>query len=338
MIPQTLLNKIHHQDNREGMAQLPDKCANLIIADPPYFEVKGDFDFVFPSFDAYLEFMEEQARHYKRILADNGTLFVYGDAKNIAYVQTIFDHYFNLANSLVWENTNPHKQQTKWATGLRSFAPLTERILMYTQDVFNLTECVFYIRDYIRAEIMKAKGRVVFKEVNAALGTATNGGGVASACLSLDKAEPGMITKEMYLKLQEWCSPYLRKEYEDLRKEYEDLRKEYEDKRRPFYNFQNWGDVIRLPNFETGDYEHETIKPEKLTRTLILTCSRPNDLVVVPFAGSGTECAMSLKEGRRFIGYETDAKHVQTATDRCHQIMRTPTLFDTIHQPLNQAS
>ena len=28
---------------------LPNKCANLIIADPPYFEVKGEFDFVWNS-------------------------------------------------------------------------------------------------------------------------------------------------------------------------------------------------------------------------------------------------------------------------------------------------
>ena len=29
--------------------------------------------------------------------------------KNIAYAQIIFDKYFNLLNSLVWENTNDHK-------------------------------------------------------------------------------------------------------------------------------------------------------------------------------------------------------------------------------------
>jgi hypothetical protein len=38
--------------------------------------------------------MEDQARLYKRVLADNGTLFVWGDKKNIAYVQVIFDKYF----------------------------------------------------------------------------------------------------------------------------------------------------------------------------------------------------------------------------------------------------
>jgi DNA modification methylase len=40
---------------------LPDKCANLIIADPPYFEVKGAFDFVWNSFEDYLKDVEKWA-------------------------------------------------------------------------------------------------------------------------------------------------------------------------------------------------------------------------------------------------------------------------------------
>jgi hypothetical protein len=177
-----------------------------------------------------------------------------------------------------------------------------------------------YIRDYIRAEIIKSKGKIVLKQVNEALGTATNGGGVASACLSLDKAEPTMLTKEMYQKLQKWCHPYLRKEYEELRKEYEELR-------RPFNNYLHLGDVIRLPNYETSDYDHDTIKPEKLTRILITTCSRPNDLVFVPFAGSGTECAMSIKEQRRFIGFDVNENYVKMANERCTEYLNQKTLF-----------
>ena len=38
------LNKIHNINFLDNT--LPDKCANLIIADPPYFEVKGAFDFI----------------------------------------------------------------------------------------------------------------------------------------------------------------------------------------------------------------------------------------------------------------------------------------------------
>jgi len=312
------LNKIYHDDWMNN--QLPDKSVQLIIADPPYYKVKGDFDFVWKTFDDYLQDVERWAIECKRVLADNGTLYWYGDAKNIAYAQIIFDKHFNLLNSLVWENTNDHKQQIRFNTDLRTFAPLTERLLMYSNETYNLTQCVYLIRDYIRDEITKAKGKIVLKEVNEALGTATNGGGVASACLSLDKAEPTMLTKEMYEKLQKWCYPYLRKEYEVLRKEYEVLR-------RPFYNERFYGDVIRIPNYETTLYEHDTIKPEKLTRELILTCSRENDLVVVPFTGSGTECAMSVKEKRNFVGFEITPKHAEISNKRVEKILKEPTLF-----------
>ena len=312
------VNKIYHDDWMNN--QLPDKSVQLIIADPPYYKVKGDFDFVWKTFDDYLKDVERWAIECKRVLADNGTLYWYGDAKNIAYAQIIFDKHFNLLNSLVWENTNDHKQQIRFNTDLRTFAPLTERILMYSNETYNLTQCVYLIRDYIRDEITKAKGKIVLKEVNEALGTATNGGGVASACLSLDKAEPTMLTKEMYEKLQKWCYPYLRKEYEVLRKEYEVLR-------RPFNNERFYGDVIRIPNYETGNHDHDTPKPEKLTREIILISSRPNDLILVPFAGSGTECAMAIKENRNFIGFEINEKHVNYGNKRADNIKAQPSLF-----------
>ena len=301
-------NTIHHADWMTN--DLPDGSVNLIIADPPYFEVRGDFDFVWDSFDDYLKDVEKWAIECKRLLAENGTLFWYGDDKRIAYAQIIFDKYFNLVNHLIWHKGENFMGLNK-SDGLRSFAPCTERILMYSNDQYNLTQCVFNIRDYIREEIQKSKGKISFKEINQTLGTATNGGGVASACLSLKKSEPAMMTKEMYQKLQKWCHPYLRREYEDLRREYEDLR-------RPFDNFLNLNEVMRFNNESAMNtqYKHPTRKPEKLTRALLLTCSRPNDLVLVPFAGSGTECSMAKKENREFIGFEIDEKYHAVAMER----------------------
>ena len=262
--------------------------------------------------------MEKWCLECKRILADNGTLLWYGGSKNIAYAQIIFDKHFNLINNLTWNKGS--FMGLEESEGLRSFAPCTEKILMYSNETYNLTQCVFMIRDYIRKEIIKAKGKIVLKHVNEALGTATNGGGVASACLSLDKAEPTMLTKEMYQKLQTWCKPYLTKEYEELRKEYEELR-------RPFNNERFYGDVIRLPNYETGNHDHDTVKPEKLTRELILISSRANDLILVPFAGSGTECAMAVKENRNFIGFEINEKHANYGNKRTNIIKSQPSLF-----------
>jgi DNA modification methylase len=313
------LNKVHNIDFLNN--DLPDKCAKLIIADPPYYKTKGDFDFIWKTFDDYLVDVEKWCLECKRILADNGTLLWYGGSKNIAYAQIIFDKHFDLLNNLTWNKGS--FMGLEESDSLRSFAPCTERILMYSNETYNLTQCVFMIRDYIRAEITKAKGKIVLKHVNEALGTATNGGGVASACLSLDKAEPTMLTKEMYQKLQTWCKPYLTKEYEELRKEYEELR-------RPFKNKFNLQEVLNFSNEQgtTGaKYDHDTVKPETLTRALILTCSRENDLVVVPFAGSGTECAMSAKEKRPFIGYEITEKHAIMSQERANKILKEPTLF-----------
>jgi len=301
---------------------LPDKSVQLIIADPPYFEVKGDFDFIWKSFDDYLADVEKWAKECKRILADNGTLFWYGDAKKIAYSQVILDKYFNLLNNAVWNKGS--FWGLEGSSCIRSLAPCTERILMYDNETYNITKCVFYIRDYIRSEIQKSKGKISFKEINTVLGTATNGGGVASACLSLDKSEPAMITKSMYEKLQEWCAPYMRREYEELRREYEELR-------RPFNNVFNLQEVLNFSNESqrTGkNYDHDTVKPEKLTRALILTCSRPGDIVFVPFSGSGTECAMAQREGRRYIGFDVCEKYVIMGNERCKREKTQLSLFE----------
>ena len=142
------LNRVHNIDFLNN--DLPDKCANLIIADPPYFETKGDFDFVWKTFDHYLSDVEKWAIECKRLLAENGTLYWFGGSKRIAYTQVIFDKYFGLVNSLVWEKAEA--DGLFGSTGseqLRSYPNSTERILMYSNDVYNLTQCVYSIRDYI---------------------------------------------------------------------------------------------------------------------------------------------------------------------------------------------
>lgn len=324
------VNKIYHDDWMNN--QLPDKSVQLIIADPPYYKVKGDFDFVWKTFDDYLQDVERWAIECKRVLADNGTLYWYGDAKNIAYAQIIFDKHFNLLNSLVWENTNDHKQQIRFNTDLRTFAPLTERLLMYEQRGQKTGgELIFEqflkpknpFSKYLKIEFKNAG--FTNREIAQLFPSRTGG---LTGCVSNWLNGDNVITEEQYNLIREYCNnKYLQKPYEELKAEYEELKAEYEGLRRPFNNERFYGDVIRIPNYETGKYAHDTIKPEKLTRELILISSRPNDLILIPFAGSGTECAMSAKENRNFIGFEIDAKHFKTATDRTNIIKAQSSLF-----------
>ena len=333
------VNKIYNSDWMQN--GLPDKSVQLIIADPPYFEVKGDFDFVWKSFDDYLKDVEKWAKECKRLLADNGTLFWWGNSKKIAYSQIILDKYFNLENSLVWRKKDSIQYQYYSPDLARTFNTHNERLLMYSNEV-GMTGLEKIMEEnikplhpfaiYLRAEFKMAN--VTIKEIAKLFPSAT---GRLTGCVSNWLNGDNVITEEQYNKIRAYLNneylrkeyEYLRKEYEDLRKEYEDLRKEYEDQRRFFYNPNKYEEVLEFSQegHITGKYNHYTCKPESLTTALILTCSRKNDLVLVPFAGSGTECAMSAKEGRRFIGFDINPEYVAMATKRCNYILSSPTLF-----------
>jgi site-specific DNA-methyltransferase (adenine-specific) len=62
--------------------------------------------------------------------------------------------------------------------------------------------------------------------------------------------------------------------------------------------------------------EHPTQKPEKLVAKLILASSKPGDLVLDPFLGSGTTSVVAKKLGRRFIGIEVEEEYCLMAERR----------------------
>lgn len=64
-----------------------------------------------------------------------------------------------------------------------------------------------------------------------------------------------------------------------------------------------------MPNYKEAT-EHPTQKPEKLAERIILASSKPGDLVVIPFAGSGSELVQSIRNGRDFLASEINALYV----------------------------
>ena len=61
---------------------------------------------------------------------------------------------------------------------------------------------------------------------------------------------------------------------------------------------------------------HPTQKPEALLARVILAASRPDDLVLDPFSGTGTTGAVAKRLGRRFVGVERDASYAAAAEKR----------------------
>jgi site-specific DNA-methyltransferase (adenine-specific) len=64
---------------------------------------------------------------------------------------------------------------------------------------------------------------------------------------------------------------------------------------------------------------HPYQKPEKLLARVVEASSRPGDLVVDPFSGSGTTAVVARRLGRRFIGFEREAMWVRTALKRLRE-------------------
>ncbi len=67
------------------------------------------------------------------------------------------------------------------------------------------------------------------------------------------------------------------------------------------------------------DVDHPTPKPEWLMRLLIQASTKPDDLVLDPFMGSGTTLRAAKDLGRRAIGIELEEKYVQIAIKRLQQ-------------------
>jgi hypothetical protein len=63
-------------------------------------------------------------------------------------------------------------------------------------------------------------------------------------------------------------------------------------------------------------HEHPCPKPLGLMEALIRDFTDPNDLVLDPFAGSGTTGVAAIRHGRRFIGWERDPKYHAVAVKR----------------------
>ena len=117
------LNKIFNTDCISGMAALPEKSVDLVFADPPYNlqlqnklqrpnlsvvdAVEDDWD-KFSSFAEYDDFTSKWLTECRRILKDDGTIWVMGSYHNIFRVgRVLMDLDYWILNDVIWHKTNP---------------------------------------------------------------------------------------------------------------------------------------------------------------------------------------------------------------------------------------
>ncbi len=107
-------------DSTELMKKLPEGFADLIIADPPY---NLDKDFNGESFrklsdDDYEEYTEGWVKLTKRLLKDNGTIYVCCDWRSGNAVYKVLKRHFKIRNRITWQREKGRGARGNWKSCL----------------------------------------------------------------------------------------------------------------------------------------------------------------------------------------------------------------------------
>ena len=244
------LDTILQGDCIEQMARLPDKCVDMIFADPPYnLQLGGDLfrpeggrvDAVdddwdkFDDFAHYDHFTREWLGEARRILKDSGTIWVIGSYHNIYRIGALLqDAEFWILNDIVWRKSNPMPN----FRGTR-FTNAHETLIWCAKD-----ERARYTFNY---RVMKA------------------------------------LNDDLQMR-SDWFLPIC-------------------------------AGAERVKGAD-GSKAHPTQKPEALLYRILLACTKPGDVVLDPFFGTGTTGAVARRLGRRWIGIERERTYVEVARER----------------------
>jgi modification methylase len=72
---------------------------------------------------------------------------------------------------------------------------------------------------------------------------------------------------------------------------------------------------------EDGKKVHPTQKPEALLHRVLMSSTKPGDVVLDPFFGTGTTGAVAKRLGRHFVGIEREQDYIDAATKRIDAIV-----------------
>lgn len=126
-----------YADAFQYMEKLPSESIDIIITDPPYFLSnggfsnsggkmvsvdKGEWDKTSLGSEAFYTKLIQEA---KRLLNENGTIWIFGSMHNIYLIGYLLDKYdFKILNNITWQKSNPAPNLS-----CRMFTHSTETIL-----------------------------------------------------------------------------------------------------------------------------------------------------------------------------------------------------------------
>lgn len=306
------INKIYNQDCIEYMKTLPDEYIDLIIADPPYYKtINEKWDKQWKTEDEYLEWTGLWFNECVRILKPTGVFYCYGNFDILSKQKVlIFDKQLNFRQNITLSK-GIKSIAGRTSDKLRMFPTASEYLLYYVKQ-----------KEYFDtpfSRIMKQK----MEELNLTQ--------IDIAKLELSKN--GKITGWVHNKLKGIQIP-TREQWNKITKlfnienKYDELLLQY-NKERYVFNLPTGITDVWDFTIDKIRYGHKTQKPLDICNRIITSSSNENDLVYIPFAGSGSEIVSCILNNRRYLATETNKDYIDNII--------IPRIKNTINKEVNYA-
>jgi len=343
------MNRLIWGDNLLAMqallAQGYEGKINLIYIDPP-FDSKADYshrmtiegneftkepsvierlayqDTWLGSRDSYLDMLYSRLQLMKRLLAENGSIYVHLDWHVGHYVKVIMDEVFgkeSFLNEIIRQKTMSVKAQTK------GFGNVHDTIFIYcksTKSKFN---------PQIDERDEKAK-KIRFPEIEEKSGRRFVWDNFTQAGSGPPRKFGNKVLTPPQGKHWIWSQERINEGWNKgiikIRGNMPRLKR-YETKgifASDLWVGKNW--VIHSQSSEYTKYD--TQKPQALLERIIEASSNENDLVADFFCGSGTTISIAEKLDRRWIGCELGKVGIQVTRSRLVEMLAKPFLIENI--------
>lgn len=284
----------------------------LIYIDPPYNTGNDSFNYNDKfNHSTWLCFMKNRLEIARKLLRDDGVIFVQCDDNEQAYLKVLMDEIFgreNFVGCVAWRRTDNQPN-------IGYFARVKDYILIFSKSKINLkfnkmplTEKAkkeYRYQDekgYFRRAILldKTRGRHFYKKVTK-LGNILEG--------------PWMVTEQKFDEMNTNNEIYWTEKGDG-----QPYGKIYLDNAKgqivnDFWDIEvgtNQGASLDLEK-TFGERVFAFPKPEALLQRIIEISTNENNLVLDFFAGSGTTLAVAHKMKRRYIGIE-QMEYIETIT------------------------
>jgi DNA modification methylase len=247
---------------------------------------------------AYLVAMAPRLVELHRVLADSGSLYLHCDYSASHYLRVLLDEIFganNFRNEIVWRRTHAHSSS-------RRFGPVHDTILFYSKsaEYHWAPQYTAYPSHYLDAYYTHNDERGRFQLITCTA-PGDRAGTRAHYRWKGKLPPPGRHWA--------WKKEAMEALERDGRLAHSangiPRRKRYVDEA-PGVQLQDvWSDVNRLDAHSEERVGFETQKPLALISRIIEASSRPGDVVLDPFAGSGTTLVAAEQAGRGWIGIDS---------------------------------